>query len=237
MPLRWWNNWSIPWYEQQIGGAFSALGSLARDVEGFFTDTSGQTPTPPPQPQRPGAPGLGDLSQILGLGGAAGGGGGGGGAAPFDGYTTPDGVQVRNGSPEDHYYKLADAVFTRLYGSHPDFAMARTFHDMGVENTDQLQQILLQMPSHIKSPDGTPITIGVYEDMLSNGNKSAQKFFGRPIPDSLIKDWVAQGITEPAAIENWFWSHPASDLPKDQYGAIWDAASQWTQKVWGAFKG
>jgi len=139
-------------------------------------------------------------------------------------------VVITDGSPEDRYYKMVDAVWTKIFGFHPDFAQARVFQQMGIQNTDQLNQVIVQMPSHIKAPDGTPITVGTYEDMLTTGNKFSQQYFGRPIPDSLITDWVAQGLTEPAAIENWFWSHPAKDIPKDTYGAIWDSANQWTQQ-------
>lgn len=238
----WWNNWS-----QAQSGSFSGIdlqglgevwNAISGPVSGWFgggVDVSGQTP-----PQRggvstqPSSGGLGDLSSLLNMLGGTAGGGSGAAAAPA-GYTTPDGVFIKDGSPEDGFYKLADAVFAKVYGRHPDFAQARVFHDMGVQNTDQLQQILLQMPSHIKQPDGTPITIGVYEDMLQAGQAAAQKSLGRPIPDSLISEWVAQGITTPAAINNWFYQHPASDIPSDQYGAIWDTANQWIQSTWSGF--
>lgn len=216
---------------QDIGGFFGGLGSLF----GGSNQPTGAPPTDATQPQgTTNADALAKLQALLGGGGLA---GGGGAAAGPAGYTTPDGVFITDGSAEDRYYKLVDAIWTKFYGAHPDFAQARVFHDMGVENTDQLNQIMLQMPSHIKQPDGTPITLGVYENILTEGNKSAQKYFGRPIPDSLITQWVAQGFTTPAAIDNWFFSHPAKDIPKDQYGAIWDAANQWTQEVWGKFKG
>ncbi len=237
---------SVNWgdVEQGLGDIGGFLGALGGDVSGLFgggVDTSGQPQSGGARLRQPGQQGdLSQLEQLLGgLGSRAGGGAAAppaGLAAPPAGYTTPDGVFVADSSPEDRYYKLADAVWSKVFGSHPDFVQAKVFHDMGIENTDQLQQVLLQMPSHIKAPDGTPITIGNYEDMLTTGNKFAQKYFGRPIPDSLITDWVAKGLTEPAAIENWFWSHPANDIPKDQYGAAWDAANKWTQQVAGAFR-
>jgi len=243
-----WDNWS----SGGVGGfAFpsgidpssweAGIQSLANTVGGWFqglaggtVDTSGQAPAPGgAQPQSPGNQ---DLSSLLQMLGGASGGTASGGTAASNTYTTPDGVSITIGSAEDHYYQLVDAVWVKLFGSHADFAQARVFHDMGIQNTDQLNQVLVQMPSHIKQPDGTPINIGTYEDMLTTGNKLGQQYFGRPIPDSLITDWVAQGITEPAAIQNWFFNHPANDLPKDQYGAAWDAANQWTQQVWGNFK-
>ncbi len=234
MPSSFWMNWNIPWWERMAQNAWNQAQHL---FQGSGGGAVGAPPTAQAgQPQQSGMSPQ-DFLKSLGFDPSSLAGGGGGGAAAFDGYVTPDGVQIKNGSAEDRYYKLVDAIWTKFYGAHPDFAQARTFHDMGVENTDQLNQIMLQMPSHIKGPDGTPITLGVYEDMLTEGNKSAQKYLGRPIPDSLITQWVKDGLTTPAAIDNWFYSHPASDIPKDQYGAAWDAANQWTQQVWGQFKG
>ncbi len=203
---------------------------------GGAVDVSGQPPAAGPPQTTPQGTDLNSMLQQL-LGGAAGAGtaGGSGAAAAPAGYTTPDGVFINDNSPEDRYYRLVDAVWTKIYGAHPPFSITRTFHDMGIENTDQLNQVMLQMPSHIKLADGAPINIGTYESMLTVGNQFANKYFGRPVPDSLIQQWAQGGLTEPAAIENWFWSHPAKDLPKDTYGAVWDAANQWTQKVWGDF--
>lgn len=249
----WWDNWSVG---GALGAYYSGLGTVAHNfltgqwgpgssadvVEQWLqglgsssVDTSGQTPEPGGATQTaPGGDSSADaLAQFLkSLQGQAG--GGGGAASGPSGYTTPDGVFVQDNSPEDRYYKLVDAVWTKIFGFHPDFAQTRVFQQMDIQNTDQLQQVILQMPSHIKAPDGTPINIGTYEDMLTTGNKFAQQYFGRPVPDSLITDWVSQGLTEPAAIQNWFLSHPAKDIPADTYGAIWDAANQWTQKYQGA---
>ena len=245
----WWDN-----YDFNLGDIFSHLGDLAggfrdlpRDVPrdvgwffdqfgGLFTDTSGQAPAAQ-QAAGPTGQAPPDISSLLRglLGGAAGGGGRGAPAGPA-GYTTPDGVFIADGSPQDRYYKLVDAVWTRVFGAHPGFAQARIFHDMGIENTDQLNQVILSMPSHIKAPDGNAISIGVYENMLQVGNKASQQYTGRPVPDSLIKQWVADGVTEPAAIQNWFFSHPTKDIPLEQYGQIWDAANDWTQDMSTRFR-
>jgi len=247
MGSSWWDNWSVG---GALGAYYNALGTaghnlltgqwgpgvswdelqqLLGELGSSSVDTSGQAPPAAGQPQQQGT-GSDNLQQLLQSLGAS---GSGSSATGPSGYTTPDGVFITDGSPEDRYYKLVDAVWTKIFGFHPDFAQARVFQQMGVENTDQLNQIILQMPSHIKAPDGTPINIGTYEDMLTTGNKFGQQYFGRPIPDSLITDWVAKGVTEPSAIENWFYTHPANDIPKDTYGAIWDAANQWTQKYQG----
>lgn len=244
-----WDNWSVG---GALGDYYSGLGTVLNNftsgawgpgasagaVEQWLgglssgaVDTSGQTPAAGgAQNQPPGGAGTGSdaLQQLLQS--LAGGSAGAGTATAPAGYTTPDGVFINDNSPEDRYYRLVDAVWTKIFGFHPDFSQAQMFQQMGIQNTDQLNQVILQMPSHIKAPDGTPITIGNYEDMLTTGNKFATQYFGRPIPDSLISDWVAQGLTEPSAIENWFWSHPAKDIPTDTYGAIWDAANMWTQR-------
>jgi hypothetical protein len=249
--LGWFDNFNPA---KLVGQYYSELGTVAHDLtsgqfgpgttlEGLWSylqdmsvpaSVSGQTPprqNAQPQSQQQGPSSLQDLLNQLG----ASAGGGGTAGAPA-GYTTPDGVFVNDNSPEDRYYKLVDAVWTKVYGAHPDFAQARIFHDLGVENTDQLNTILMEMPSHIKLADGTAVNIGQYESMKTTGQQMSDKYFGRPVPDTLIQQWARGGLTTPAAIQNWFYSHPASDIPADQYGAIYDAANQWTQDIWGKMK-
>lgn len=148
------------------------------------------------------------------------------------GYYTPDGVWINDGSPQDTYYRMVDSVWTRIYGQHPAFSMAQTFRDQGVENTAQLDTIMKQMPSHITNPDGTKMPIGQYDVIKGTGETFSDKYFGRPIPDSLIQDWAKKGITDPQSIELWFLNHPAKDVPKEVYGQIFDAASAQVKQTW-----
>lgn len=148
------------------------------------------------------------------------------------GYYTPDGVWIADNSPQDAYYRMVDAIWTKIYGQHPPYSMVQTFHDLGVENTSQLDTIMKQMPSHITNPDGSKMPIGQYDVIKGTAESFSDKYFGRPIPDSLIQDWTSKGITDPESIELWFLNHPAKDIPKDVYGQIFDAASQKIQDTW-----
>lgn len=148
------------------------------------------------------------------------------------GYYTPDGVWINDNSAQDSYYRMVDAIWTRIYGQHPPFSMVQTFHDLGVENTSQLDTIMKQMPSHITNKDGSKMPIGQYDVIKGTAESFSDKYFGRPIPDQLIQDWVKQGITDPESIELWFLNHPAKDIPKDVYGKIFDAASSQTKQLW-----
>jgi hypothetical protein len=165
--------------------------------------------------------------QILGAAGAAGSASG----APA-GYYTPDGVWINDNSPQDAYYRMVDAIWTRIYGQHPPFSMVQTFHDLGVENTSQLDTIMKQMPSHISNPDGSKMPIGQYDVIKGTAESFSDKYFGRPIPDSLIQQWAKSGITDPESIELWFLNHPAKDIPKDVYGKIFDAAAGQVKQLW-----
>ncbi len=229
-----------------IGGAFSALGqdfgSAGRGshTAGGGADLFGTAaPSQGPQAQPKGAgtmQGPQDLNSLLQSLGAAGTmSGGSGGASGSSGpaqYITPDGVTITDGSAQDAYYKKVDAIWTKVYGAHAPYAMVQFFHQQGAENTDQLDTIMKGMPSHISNKDGSRIPLGQYEDMKSVGNGFADKFFGRPIPDSLIQQWAKDGVTTPAAIELWFDSNPATSVPKDAYQSIYDNALGWTQQTW-----
>lgn len=148
----------------------------------------------------------------------------GGAADPPAGYYTPDGVFINANSEEDVYYRMVDAIWSKLYGRHAPYAMSQTFKSLGVENTSQLDTIMNQMPSHIKNPDGSAMTLGAYNTIKGVGQGFADKYFGRPIPDSLINQWTSKGITDPASIELWFLNHSAKDIPKEVYGQIFDQA-------------
>lgn len=162
---------------------------------------------------------------------SSGSGGGGGVAAPSQ-YVTPDGKVITVGSEEDRYYNMVNAIYRNLYGTNATWAEAKLFRDQGVENTYQLQAMMEQMPSHISGPNGDRIPIGQYIRIRDAAQKLADKYFGRPIPDSLVDQFAREGTTSPAAIAAWFDGHAAKDIPKEQYGAIFDEAVKWTRPIW-----
>jgi hypothetical protein len=138
-------------------------------------------------------------------------------------------VFIANGSASDTYYKLIDAAWTKTYGQHAPFAMVQTMRNLGVQNTSQVNTIMNELPSHIQNPDGSMMPMGQYNDIYNAGQQLSDKYFGRPISDSVIQEWAKSGVTTPEAIGLWFQNHPATDIPQDVYGKIFDQASQWTQ--------
>lgn len=199
-------------------------------------DIPGTEPIGAPQQQQqaprysPGIPNiLGAVGGLPASSGGSGGGGGGAGSSGPAGYYTPDGVFIANGSSTDTYYKLIDSAWTKTYGQHAPFAMVQTMRNLGVQNTSQVATIMNELPSHIQNPDGSMMPMGQYNNIYSTGQQLSDKYFGRPISDAVIQQWTKQGITTPAAISLWFQNHPATDIPQDVYGKIFDQASQWTQ--------
>jgi hypothetical protein len=224
-------NWPAPDPETSRGMT-DEINNWLRGVGDWFQQVT--APSPPAGTQGETQPktssDLNSLYQSL-FGNLASQSGSGSGGAPA-GYYTPDGVWISDNSPQDAYYRMVDAIWTRIYGQHPPFSMVQTFHDLGVENTSQLDTIMKQMPSHISNPDGSKMPIGQYDVMKGTAESFSDKYFGRPIPDQLIQDWVKQGITDPESIELWFLNHPAKDIPKDVYGKIFDAAASQTKQLW-----
>jgi hypothetical protein len=218
---------------QQVGGM---LGSAWNSLTSGFGSSTAPSQGPQAQPKGAGTmQGPQDLNSLLQSLGAAGTMGGASSGAASSGpaqYITPDGVTITDGSAQDTFYKKVDAIWTKVYGAHAPYAMVQFFHQQGAENTDQLDTIMKGMPSHISNSDGSRVPLGQYEDMKSAGNQLADKFFGRPIPDSLIQQWAKDGVTTPAAIELWFDSNPATSVPKDAYQNIYDNALGWTQQTW-----
>jgi hypothetical protein len=215
------------------GQDLQALGTAANNwlEQGsypIFGPVGGPSQQQQPPSYSPGIPNI--LGAVGGLpASGAGGSGGSSAAAGPAGYFTPDGVFISNGSSSDTYYKLIDAAWTKTYGQHAPFALVQTMRNLGVQNTSQVNTIMNQLPSHIQNPDGSMMPIGQYNDIYSTGQQLSDKYFGRPISDAVIKDWVKQGVTSPEAIDLWFQNHPATDIPQDVYGQIFDQASQWTQ--------
>lgn len=237
-----WNE--IPGDLSQIGGIFSAIGTTVHDIIG--PSSASDTPAKPRGPGEGGGDSSASINDIArrllgggnlggGGGGSRGGGSGGSGGGASSGppqYITPDGVVITEGSPQDEYYKMADALWMKNYGSHPPFSIVQTFRDLHIENTSQLEEVMNGMPSHIKNADGSAVPIGQYNAARTTANTIADKYFGRPVPDNMIQDFFSKGIANPAGIELFFLNHSAKDIPKDVYGQIYDQAAEWTKKTW-----
>lgn len=237
--MSWWNDFLNSWGKDPGYGTNYSWQDLWKEIQKEYKGAQGALAPAPGAGSAPGTAGAPvDPTQALlaqigaALGGSSASGGSSGSASAPAGYTTPDGVWINDNSPQDTYYRMIDAVWTRLYGAHPPFSMVQTMRDLGVENTSQLDTIMLQMPSHIKNPDGSAVPLGVYDQIKGVGNSFSDKYFGRPIPDSLITEWVKKGITDPESIELWFLNHPAHDIPKDVYGKLFDQAAGLIKKTW-----
>lgn len=143
-------------------------------------------------------------------------------------YFTPDGHKVQENSPDDRWYNMINSVWKKVYGANAPYYAAQALAQTGVQNMDQVQSILDEMPSDIPG-----LSMGQREKLKGAAQSAADKWLGRPVPDALIAQFAAEGKTSPIAIEEWFHSHSSTDIPRDQYTAVWDSMNQWTQSLTG----
>jgi murein DD-endopeptidase MepM/ murein hydrolase activator NlpD len=145
-------------------------------------------------------------------------------------YYTPDHHLITPLSPEDNQYQTADRLWQQMYGSgtHAPWSVVAALAKSGATDQQSIQALMAQWPSHIPN-----LTMGQYTGMMNTAQKLSDKYWGRPIPDSLISEWASQGITSPEAINLWFLNHPATSLPKDEFQAVYDQAAQFTNQTWG----
>jgi hypothetical protein len=134
-------------------------------------------------------------------------------------YMTPDGHAIDPNSNDYSYYQMVDGIWQKLYFSHAPWSVVETFKAQHITDAAQAEAILNEMPSHIPG-----WSIGTYDSVKAAAEKIAAKNFGRPIPDSLMKDFAAKGISTPAQVSAWFMQHPSKDIPKEDYQAVFDAA-------------
>ena len=165
-------------------------------------------------------------------GGGAGTGGGTAGTTTTTGgpaeYTTPDGHVLVQGSADEIYYNAVNQIWTQTFLQPAPWSVVQAFKAQGIKTAAQMSDVLNGMPSGIPG-----VNLGTYDHMLSTAQKYGDKYFGRSVPGSLIKELARDGKTTPTDIQTWFEQHSLADMPKEDYAAIFDLANNWTQKHFG----
>lgn len=152
-------------------------------------------------------------------------GGGSGGAA--NSYQV-DGHSIVQGSADDVAYQMANSLWKSIYMTNAPYSIIGIIKANHVTDKAQLETILNQMPSHIPGWN-----IGQYDSVKQAAQKQSDKYFGRPIPDSLMKEFAQKGIDSPLSVEAWFFQHGAKDMPKEDYQQIFDAALPYSHGIVG----
>lgn len=135
-------------------------------------------------------------------------------AAP---YFTPDGTMITPNTQLDRYYNMVNGFWKSTYGENAPGWAANMLMKTGVQNVEQVKGIMDNMPSDISG-----LTMGARRTLKANVENLTQKLFGRTAPDSMLRQFHAQGLTNPVAIEEWFHSHPASDMPQADFQGVYD---------------
>ena len=133
---------------------------------------------------------------------------------------TPDGKVLYAGTPDRQAYDLLNTVYEKLYGTPAPFSMVAAVHAAGVTNASQMAALAANWPSDIPG-----VSFGVRDNIYNVANGIAMKEWGRPIPDSLVKQLAASGVTDTNGIKTWFDDHLPSDMPATDYQQIYDAVN------------
>lgn len=145
-----------------------------------------------------------------------------------DGYYTIDGHFIENGSQDDVYYKMAQSIWHKEYGTDPPYSIVAAMAAAGVRTVDDVQAMLNAMPSSIAG-----VNLGTYNAVNTNLQKIGTAAYGRPMSQALLKQLFADGMTTPEQMQAFIDSHPASSLPQDVFQQAYDIANATTQGVWG----
>lgn len=158
---------------------------------------------------------------------------------------TPDGKPLYAGTPDRAYYDMVNYVYQRRYGTAAPWSIVMGMRAAGVTNSSQMSAVAANWPSDIPG-----VSFGVRDSVYDIANGIAMKQWGRPIPDSLVKQLATHGATSPEEIKAWFMDHVPSDLPKGEYQQIYDAAAppmtdhygegpspEYVGALWGKMKG
>ena len=143
-------------------------------------------------------------------------------------YTTPDGHVIWPGTPDDAAYNMVADPYKKYYGTMPPWSMVMAMRQQGIQNTEQMAAVAANWPSDIPG-----VTFAQRENIYNNASSIAIKKFGRPIPDSLVKQLAQQGLTSASEIQLWFDTHTSDDIPKADYQQIYDAANPAFQSTYG----
>lgn len=133
---------------------------------------------------------------------------------------TPDGKPLYAGSPDRAYYDMVNYVYQQKYGTSAPWSIIMGMRAAGVTNSSQMAAVAANWPSDIPG-----VTFGTRDNIYSIANGIAMKQWGRPIPDSLVKQLANLGYTSPEEIKTWFMDHVPSEMPAAEYQQVYDAAA------------
>lgn len=143
-------------------------------------------------------------------------------------HVTPDGQTVDFNTPDGTWYKTVDSIWSSVYGQHAPLQAALDFKASGVTTVDALQLTINNLPSNIPG-----VTIGQYKTVSDAAQKQAQQSLGRAVPQSLVQEFLQQGITTSSDIKAWFDFHDSSQVPAGTYQQIFDSSAAYTQSLYG----
>jgi len=141
---------------------------------------------------------------------------------------TPDNGLVDYNTPSGQWYKTVDTVWQSVYGQHAPLQAAMDFQTSGINTVDSLQLAVNNLPSSIPG-----YTVGQYKAVADAAGAQAQKSLGRSIPQSLVQQFLQQGVTSASDIQLWFESHSSSQMPQGAYQQIFDSSAAYTQNLYG----
>lgn len=141
---------------------------------------------------------------------------------------TPDHQLIDAKSTAGQWYQTVNSAWKSIYGVNAPFAAATAFQNAGIKTVQDLQNAMNQLPSSVPG-----LTIGAYNALSNSLQGMSQDRFGRPVPQSMIGEMAAKGITTKSDLQLWFDTHSSSDIPKDQYQSVYDSASGYVKGVWG----
>jgi len=139
---------------------------------------------------------------------------------------TGDGQLVDLNTVEGSWWKTVDSAWTGIYGVHAPLQAARDFRNAGINTVDALQNAMLNLPSSIPG-----VTVGSYQNVSKLVQSAATQSFGRAVPQSLIAQFLQQGITTQDDVKLWFDTHSSSDVPQADYQSIYDAALPYSKAL------
>lgn len=142
---------------------------------------------------------------------------------------TPDKRLLDLNSATGMWYQAVDNVWRSVFGMHAPLQAALDFQHAGISTTQGIQDAVNGLPSGIVPG----VSIGQFNSLDQAVNSAANQAFGRPVPQSLIKDFFQRGVTSTSDVKLWFNTHSSSDIPPGEYQTTFDAMNTYTQAVWG----
>jgi hypothetical protein len=132
------------------------------------------------------------------------------------------------GTPERALYDMVNTVYEKRYGTAAPYSLVWAMQAAGVTNSSQMAALADSWPSDVPG-----VSFGTRDNIYNIANGIAMKEWGRPIPDSLVKQLASAGMVTSNQIKSWFDDHIPTDIPKADYQQVYDAALPSMQSAYG----